>query len=200
MLLLTSGAMATGRHILGVSQTRGDIPFRQVLSAVGQGRLMQVYEEMFASYGIHVAQALPTRSALSDRLGYLNVRNTLMALLDMRVVPIINENDVVAVDEIGEKFGDNDRLSALIIALPLVSMLAMIWMRSGGQDNERIANHAESTFWFVLPTLPMFLILPWLLRHGWGFWPSLGVCCAVTVVLFRLTVAGLRGVGMDLMP
>ena len=126
VLLLTSGAMATGRHILGVSQTRRDIPFRQVLSAVGQGRLMQVYEEMFAFYGIHVAQALLTRSALSDRLGYLNVRNTLMALLDMRVVPVINENDVVAVDEIGEKFGDNDQLSALVANIMDADLLAIL--------------------------------------------------------------------------
>ncbi len=94
----------------------------------------------------------------------------------------------------------NDRVSALIIALPLVSVLAMIWMHAGGQSTARIANHAESTFWFVLPTLPMFLLLPWLLRHGWGFWPSLGVCCLVTLLCFRLTVSGLRGIGMDLLP
>jgi glutamate 5-kinase len=87
---------------------------------------MQVYEEMFASYGIHVAQALLTRSALSDRLGYLNVRNTLMALLDMQVVPVINENDVVAVDEIGEKFGDNDRLSALVANIVDADLLAIL--------------------------------------------------------------------------
>ena len=126
VLLLTSGAMATGRHILGLSQTRRDIPFRQVLSAVGQSRLMQVYEEMFAPYGIHVAQALLTRSALSDRLGYLNVRNTLLALLDMRVVPIINETDVVAVEEIGERFGDNDTLSALVANIVDADLLAIL--------------------------------------------------------------------------
>ena len=94
----------------------------------------------------------------------------------------------------------NDRISALIIALPLVSVLAMIWMHAGGQSSARIANHAESTFWFVLPTLPMFLLLPWLLRHGWGFWLSLGVCCLVTLLCFRLTVSGMRGLGMDLLP
>lgn len=126
-ILLTSGAMATGRHILGVSRSRSrDIPFRQVLSAVGQSRLMHEYEEMFAPYGIHVAQALLTRSAVSERLGYLNVRNTLLALLDMRVVPIINENDVVAVEEIGEKFGDNDRLSALVASIVDADLLAIL--------------------------------------------------------------------------
>ena len=59
----------------------------------------------------------------------------------------------------------HDRLSALLIALPLTSLLAMIWMRLEKQDPERIANHAEGTFWFVLPTLPMFLVLPWMLRN-----------------------------------
>jgi glutamate 5-kinase len=96
VILLTSGAMATGGHILGISHRMRDIPFRQVLSAVGQSRLMQIYEELFEPHGIHVAQALLTRSALSDRLGYLNVRNTLLALLQMRVVPIINHVDAAA--------------------------------------------------------------------------------------------------------
>ncbi len=93
----------------------------------------------------------------------------------------------------------SDRLSALLIALPLVSLIAMIWMHGGGQSSQRIANHAESTFWFVLPTLPMFLGLPWLLRHGWAFWPALLANCALTVVLFWLTVVILRRFGIDLM-
>ena len=126
VILLTSGAMATGGHILGISHRMRDIPFRQVLSAVGQSRLMQIYEELFEPHGIHVAQALLTRSALSERLGYLNVRNTLLALLQMRVVPIINENDVVAVEEIGEKFGDNDRLSALVANIVDADLLAIL--------------------------------------------------------------------------
>jgi len=126
VIFVTSGAMVTGGHILGISQRRREIPFRQVLSAVGQSRLMRAYEELFAPYGIHVAQALLTRSALSDRLGYLNVRNTLTALLQMRVVPIVNENDVVAVEEIGEKFGDNDRLSALVANIVDADLLAIL--------------------------------------------------------------------------
>jgi hypothetical protein len=94
----------------------------------------------------------------------------------------------------------SDRLSALLIALPLTSLIAMMWMHGGRQSPERIANHAEGTFWFVLPTLPMFLILPWMLRSGWGFWPALGVNCLVTVGLFWLTVVVLRMFGIDLMP
>ena len=94
----------------------------------------------------------------------------------------------------------SDRLSALLIALPLTSLIAMMWMYQGKQTPERIANHAEGTFWFVLPTLPMFLILPWMLRSGWGFWPAMGVNCLVTIGLFWLTVVVLRMFGIDLMP
>jgi hypothetical protein len=94
----------------------------------------------------------------------------------------------------------SDRLSALFIALPLTSLVAMIWMHQGGQSAQRVANHAEGTFWFVLPTLPMFLIFPWLLRHGWGFWVALAANCALTVGFFWLTVVILRRFGIDLMP
>lgn len=94
----------------------------------------------------------------------------------------------------------SDRLSALLIALPLTSLLAMIWMHGGGQAPQRIANHAESTFWFVLPTLPMFLILPWMLRAGWSFWSALVTNCLLTTVLFWVTVVLLRRFGVDLMP
>jgi hypothetical protein len=94
----------------------------------------------------------------------------------------------------------SDKLSALLIALPLTSLLAMIWMWQGGQSSSKIAGHAEGTFWFVLPTLPMFLILPWMLRHGWSFWSALGVNCILTTVFFWLTVIILRKFGIDLMP
>jgi hypothetical protein len=94
----------------------------------------------------------------------------------------------------------SDRLSALLIALPLTSLLAMIWMHQSGQSPARLANHAESTFWFVLPTLPLFLVLPWMLRNGWGFWPALAANCVITSCLFWLTVLILRRFGIDLMP
>jgi MFS superfamily sulfate permease-like transporter len=94
----------------------------------------------------------------------------------------------------------NDRLSALLIALPLTSLIAMIWMHHAGQSSQRLANHAEGTFWFVLPTLPMFLIIPWMLRREWGFWSTLAANCVITVALFWLTVIILRKFGIDLMP
>ena len=119
VLLVTSGAIAAGRAVLGPAGggRTPDIPFRQVLAAVGQGQLMQTYQELFANHQVKVAQALLTVNDLSQRNSYLNVRNTLIALLELGVVPILNENDVVAVDEIGEVFGDNDRLSALVANL-----------------------------------------------------------------------------------
>jgi hypothetical protein len=76
----------------------------------------------------------------------------------------------------------------------------MVWMHHAGQSSTRLANHAEGTFWFVLPTLPMFLVFPWLLRHGWGFWAALAANCVMTVALFWLTVIVLRRFGIDLMP
>lgn len=94
----------------------------------------------------------------------------------------------------------SDKLSALLIALPLTSLLAMIWMWQGGQSSSKIAGHAEGTFWFVLPTLPMFLILPWMLRNGWSFWSALAANCVITTVFFWLTVIILRKFGIDLMP
>ncbi|MDB6078207.1 MAG: hypothetical protein JWO82_1954 [Akkermansiaceae bacterium] len=94
----------------------------------------------------------------------------------------------------------NDRLSALLIALPFTSVIAMMWMQAEKQSPERIANHSSGTFWFVLPSLPMFLVLPWMLRHGWNFWPALAVCCLVTAGLFWGMVAILRHFGIDLMP
>ena len=102
-VLVTSGAISAGREALGTSQNEGDrdIPTRQVMAAVGQSRLMHTYQEMFAAHGVQVAQTLLTISDLSERQPYLNVRNTLQSLLELGVVPILNENDVVAVDEIG---------------------------------------------------------------------------------------------------
>ncbi|MSQ13483.1 MAG: glutamate 5-kinase [Dehalococcoidia bacterium] len=117
VLLVTSGAVAAGRQIIastGIAKQK-DAPSRQVLAAIGQGRLMNAYEQLFAWSGIPVAQALLTRRDIADRLGYLNIRNSLLALLALGVAPIINENDVVAVDELeGESFGDNDTLSAMV--------------------------------------------------------------------------------------
>ena len=126
VLLVTSGAVAAGRHALRRSEERRDIPFRQALAAVGQSRLMEVYQRLFDQHDMVVAQALLTWNDLANRQGYLNVRNTALALLEAGVTPIFNENDVVAPDEIGEVFGDNDRLSALITSLVDADLLIIL--------------------------------------------------------------------------
>ncbi len=127
VLLVSSGAVAAGRHVLGTRKDHKGTAFRQVLAAVGQSRLVQAYEQLFAWHGITVAQALLTRKDLTDRLGYLNIRNTLLALLDLGVITIINENDVVAVEELeGEVFGDNDNLSAMVANLVDADLLVML--------------------------------------------------------------------------
>jgi hypothetical protein len=79
-------------------------------------------------------------------------------------------------------------VGALIVSLPLVSILGMIWLWHDTADPERLAAHAGATFWYVLPSLPMFLVLPMLLRRGLGFWPALGVGCILTVALYAAMV------------
>ena len=127
MILVSSGAVAAGHQVLGVPREGRNLPLRQALAAVGQTRLMQAYEQLFSRHNIPVAQALLSRRDLRDRLGYLNVRNTLLELLERRVVPIVNENDVVAVEELtGEVFGDNDTLSAMVANLVDADLLVML--------------------------------------------------------------------------
>jgi len=143
VIIVSSGAIAAGRQKLGLARERKDIPFRQVMAAVGQNTLMQCYEQLFGWHGITVAQTLLTKGDLSDRLGYLNARNTLLALLELGVVPIVNENDVVAVDELGgADFGDNDNLSAMVAnlvdadLLVLLSDVAGLYTADPGQNKE----------------------------------------------------------------
>jgi glutamate 5-kinase len=127
IIVVSSGAMAAGRHRLGLTRKIRDIPFKQVLCSVGQSHLMHIYEELFGQYDIPIAQALLTKADLADRSGYLNARNTLLALLQLRVLCVVNENDVVAVDELDEaKFGDNDNLSAMVANLVDADLLLLL--------------------------------------------------------------------------
>ena len=127
VLVVSSGAIAAGRGKLDLNRKVRGIPQRQVLAAAGQGRLMHAYEKLFDQHGIIVAQALLTRTDLADRAGYLNARNTLLALVELGVVCIVNENDVVAVDEIQQgRFGDNDNLSAMVANLIDADLLVIL--------------------------------------------------------------------------
>jgi glutamate 5-kinase len=127
LLIVSSGAIAAGRHKLGQVGERRGTPFKQVLASVGQGQLMNIYDRLFSRHDIIVAQALLSKSDLTDRAGYLNARNTLLALLELRVICIVNENDVVAIDEIQEaRFGDNDNLSAMVANLVDADLLLIL--------------------------------------------------------------------------
>jgi glutamate 5-kinase len=136
--LVSSGAIVAGRDALRTADgkssaatagRRKDIPFKQVLAAVGQAKLMQTWDDLFAREDIVIAQTLLTRGDLADRQGYLNARNTLLALLERKVVPVVNENDVVATEEI--RIGDNDNLSALVANLIDADLLILLTDQAG---------------------------------------------------------------------
>ncbi len=127
LVIVSSGAIAAGKHKLGLTKKLREVPYKQVLASVGQSCLMNIYEQLFSQHDIAVAQALLTRVDLSQRAGYLNARNTLLALLELGVMCIVNENDVVATDEIqGARFGDNDNLSAMVANLIDADLLMML--------------------------------------------------------------------------
>jgi glutamate 5-kinase len=124
VLLVTSGAIGVGANRMGYKKVPKTMPEKQALAAVGQGALLHLYEKFFGEYGKTVAQVLLTRDDLDDRMRYLNATNALLAILAMDVIPIINENDTVVVDEI--KFGDNDTLSALVAGIVNADLLLIL--------------------------------------------------------------------------
>ena len=111
-VVVSSGAIALGNRVLGQTRRPTSLPALQAAAAVGQGRLLQYWEHAFSAHGIDIAQLLLTHDDIADRQRFLNARHTLRAILDAGVVPIVNENDSVAVEEI--KYGDNDHLAALV--------------------------------------------------------------------------------------
>jgi F0F1-type ATP synthase assembly protein I len=108
---------------------------------------------------------------------------------------LVTAGVVVAVSEAAKR---SDRLGGLIAALPMVTVLALIWLYVEHQPQEKIANHAWYTFWYVVPTLPMFLFFPWLLPRL-GFWPTLGVSVLLTIGCFALFALCVRRIGIELL-
>ena len=129
VILVSSGAVAEGRVRLGLTERPKALEELQACAAVGQMGLVQAYESAFKSFGLHTAQILLTHEDLADRQRYLNARNTLLTLLRMGVVPVINENDTVATDEI--RFGDNDTLAALVANLVEANLLVILTDQQG---------------------------------------------------------------------
>lgn len=124
IIIVTSGAITAGRAHLGYPTLPETIASKQLLAAVGQSHLIQLWERLFSIYGIHIGQMLLTRADIEDRERFLNARDTLQALLDNRIIPVINENDAVATAEI--KVGDNDNLSALVAILADADKLLLL--------------------------------------------------------------------------
>ena len=114
VIVVSSGAIGVGLYELGIAPKPREIPIRQAAAAVGQSILMQYWSEAFSKYGMKVAQILLTYDFYSDRVSYLNLRNSISTLLEYGVVPIINENDCTCTNEIEAIFGDNDKLSAMV--------------------------------------------------------------------------------------
>lgn len=124
VILVSSGAVGAGAYVMGFEQPPNDTNSRQALAAIGQSRLMHHYKGVFKRHGIKVAQVLLTRNTMDDRKRYLNARTTFETLLEWKVLPIVNENDTVAVEEL--TFGDNDQLSALIAAKVDAELLMLL--------------------------------------------------------------------------
>jgi len=127
VVLVSSGAVGAGMGLLGLTQRPRDLAHLQAVAAVGQSYLVQIYDRALKSFGRHAAQVLLIADDLDDRARYLNVRNTLLTLLDeYQAVPIINENDTVSVEELQTTFGDNDRLAAMVTNLIRAPLLVLL--------------------------------------------------------------------------
>ena len=126
VVIISSGAIGMGADQLAVAGKVKDTKMRQACAAIGQPLLMAEYRKSFASFGITVAQVLLTAEVLNNRKTYLNLRNSIETLLKLGVVPVLNENDSVSIDEIGSAFGDNDKLSALVASKIDADLLIML--------------------------------------------------------------------------
>jgi glutamate 5-kinase len=129
VVVCTSGAVAAGRSLLDFPQLPATIQSKQLLAAVGQPQLMRIWERFFDIYGIRTGQILLTRADVENRLRFLNARDTLAVLLEHRIVPVVNENDAVATEEI--RVGDNDNLSAMLATLVGANLLLLLTDQPG---------------------------------------------------------------------
>jgi glutamate 5-kinase len=134
VVLVSSGAVAVGRERLGLTERPKKIALLQAAAATGQSLLMRAYEDAFEARGLHVAQVLLTHDVVSDRDRYLHARGAIDALLKLGVVPIINENDTVSIDEL--RFGDNDQLAAMVCTLIGADLLVMLSDVAGVLDDD----------------------------------------------------------------
>ena len=127
VIIVSSGAIGAGRTALGIKNKPTELPVKQACAAVGQARLMMIYQKLFAEYNQTIAQLMVTKHTLTNPISRTNAQNTLTELLNMGVIPIINENDPVSTDQIqNEVFGDNDTLSAIVAELVDADLLILL--------------------------------------------------------------------------
>jgi len=142
VIFVCSGAIAAGREILPSIKTNNELPPKQMLASLGQVRLMQLWTEFFGVYGVLIGQVLLTRHDITNEKSYLNAQNTFSALLEHRLLPIVNENDTVATEEI--TVGDNDNLSALVTKLTGSELLIILTDQEGVYTKDPRL-HADAT-------------------------------------------------------
>jgi glutamate 5-kinase len=155
LVVVSSGAIALGVEALGLPARPKDIPSKQACAAVGQSRLMRAYDDAMGQAGRNVAQVLLTHEDVQDRRRYLNVRHALQRLLEQRVIPIINENDTVSVDEL--KFGDNDALAGLVTGLLAADALVVLSDVEGLYDRDP-RTHPEAKLLTQVPEVTAELL------------------------------------------
>jgi glutamate 5-kinase len=154
VVIVSSGAIGAGMGVLGLKTRPKELPLLQASAAVGQGRLMQIFEKTFSKHNLHVGQVLVTRADFVDRRRYINIERTLNALSELRVIPIINENDTVAVDE--NRFGDNDLIAAMVANLVHADLLVLLTVVDGlldqnGQRVDFVPKVDDQTLAFLRP-------------------------------------------------
>lgn len=145
VLLVSSGAIGAGRTALGIKEKPTELPIKQACAAVGQARLMNIYQKMFSEYNQMIAQLMVTKHTLTNDISRQNAQNTLRELFDMGVIPILNENDPVSTDQIlNEVFGDNDTLSAIVAELVDADLLILLSDIDGlYTDNPKVNKDAK---------------------------------------------------------
>ncbi len=149
VILVSSGAIGVGLPVLGFQKKPDFLPYKQAAAAVGQGLLMNMYERFFHDYGYTVAQLLFTKGDAVNSKRYLHMRGTLNALLELGAIPVVNENDAVAADEI--KIGDNDTLSAIVASIAEADLLIILSDIQGLYDKDPKA-HADAALIHEIPT------------------------------------------------
>lgn len=145
VLLVSSGAIGAGRTALRIKDKPKDLPIKQACAAVGQARLMNIYQKLFSEYNQTIAQMMVTKHTLTNEISRVNAQNTLRELFGMGVIPILNENDPVSTDQIqNEVFGDNDTLSAIVAELVQADLLILLSDIDGlYTDNPKVNSNAE---------------------------------------------------------